>query len=74
MLRLNILLDVRKLSVIIITMRKKIYHERFDIRLPKDLYNASKKYAVSEGLTLSQLIRNLLKDAIRIDSITKTMK
>jgi predicted DNA binding CopG/RHH family protein len=55
-------------------MRKKIYHERFDIRLPKDLYNASKKYANNEGLTLSQLIRNLLKDRIRIEEITKTLK
>jgi len=55
-------------------MKKQIYHSRFDIRLPKDLYNASKKYATSEGLTLSQLIRDLLKSRLEIEAITKSMK
>lgn len=55
-------------------MKKQIYHSRFDIRLPKDLYVASKNYATQEGLTLSQLIRDLLKNRLKIEAITKTMK
>ena len=55
-------------------MRKKIYHERLELRLPKELYKDAKSYADSEGLTLSQLIRDLLKHRLKIEAITKVMK
>ncbi len=41
-------------------MKKKIYNQRFDIRIPEDLLEASRKLARINHLTMSQLVRNLL--------------
>lgn len=55
-------------------MRKKIYHERFELRLTRELYRDAKNYADSEGLTVSQLIRDLLRHRLKIEAISKTLK
>ena len=49
-------------------MKKKLYSERFEIRLPEVLYHKSTKLARTKELTLSQLIRNLLADAVIKDT------
>ena len=41
-------------------MKKKIYSERFDIRLPSTLLKEAEKHARERHLTMSQLIRDLL--------------
>lgn len=50
-------------------MKKQIYNERFDIRIPADLLKESEKVARSKYLTLSQMIRNLLVREVQISKI-----
>lgn len=58
----------------IITMRKKIYPVRKDIRFPPELLKKGEKMADAQNITFNQLIRDLLSRAVRIKEITDGMK
>lgn len=52
-------------------MKKKIYDERFDIRMPSKLLKAGEKYARDNHITLSQLLRSLLLDELNRSGFLK---
>lgn len=55
-------------------MRKKLYPKRFEIKISPNLHKESEAVATQEGLTLSQLIRDLLSAHVRMKQLTNGLK
>lgn len=42
------------------------YHERFELRIEKEILNEMRKYAYSNNMTVSQFIREAAKKQLKI--------